>query len=343
MFPMKVISRLEELTPIYPLPIVTVGNFDGVHLGHQNLMRDLVAHAARIGGTPIVLTFHPHPLQVLAPNNAPLQIQTLEQKLAIIESLGIPLVVVIPFTMELAQMSARDFAVGLWERLCFREIYVGPNFAFGHRRQGSINLLKEIGEEKGFVADKIHQVQFRGNRVSSTVIRQALIAGQVGFARRLLARPYALKGIIVHGSGIGTKLQIPTANLQTANELIPRRGVYVALFTVDGCRHRGVTNIGFRPTVAEASVLSIETHLFDFNQDIYGKEATLELLMRLRDERRFSGRAELIERIRRDKENARRYFRWLDRAQPERQGAIRRQGNPQTPGKSESEPGIANG
>lgn len=312
---MKVINRLEDLAPEYPLPIVTIGNFDGVHLGHQNLMRDLVARAARIGGTPVVVTFYPHPLQMLAPNNAPLQIQTLDQKLAILESLGIPLVMVIPFNMKLAQTSARDFAVGLWERLQFKEIYVGPNFAFGHRRQGSINLLKEIGEEKGFVAGKIHQVQFRGNRVSSTTIRQALISGQVGLARRLLGRPYELKGIVIHGSGTGTRFSIPTANLKTPNELIPRRGVYVTIFRVEGRRYPSVTNIGFRPTVnteESAATLSIETHLLDFNQDVYGKETILKFLMRLRDERRFSGEAELVERIRKDKENARRYFRWLE-------------------------------
>ncbi len=312
---MRVIYRLEDLAPVYPSPVVTIGNFDGVHLGHQNLMWDLVSRAVRIGGTPVVVTFYPHPLQVLAPNNAPLQIQTLDQKLATIESLGIPLVVVIPFNMELAQTSARDFAEGLWERLRFKEIYVGPTFAFGHRRQGSINLLKEIGEEKGFMAGKIHQVQFRGNRVSSTNIRQALISGQVGLARRLLGRPFALKGVVVHGTGMGTRLQIPTANLQTPNELIPRRGVYVTTFLVDGNRHNSVTNIGFRPTVASeaAASLSIETHMLDFGQNVYGKEAVLEFLVRLRDERRFSGKEALVERIEKDKRNARRYFRWLER------------------------------
>ena len=312
---MKIIDRLEELAPVYASPVVTIGNFDGVHLGHQSLIRDLVTHAAKMGGTPVIVTFYPHPLQVLAPNNAPLQIQTLDQKLATIDSLGIPLAVVIPFNMELAQTIARDFAVGLWERLRFKEIYVGPTFAFGHRRQGSINLLKEIGEEKGFAAGKIHQVQFRGNRVSSTSIRQALISGQVGLARRLLARPFDLKGVIVHGTGMGTKLQIPTANLQTSNELIPRRGVYVTLFSVEGRRYRSVTNIGFRPTVntEETASLSIETHMLEFDRDVYGKDATLEFLVRLRDERRFSGKAALIERIQKDKENARRYFHWLER------------------------------
>ena len=312
---MKIIDRLEDLTPEYPAPVVTIGNFDGVHLGHQNLIRDLVARAAKIGGTPVVLTFHPHPLQVLAPNNAPLQIQTLDQKLAIIESLGVLLVVVIPFNMQLAQTSARDFAVKtLWERLHLKEIYVGPNFAFGHRRQGSFNLLKEIGEEKGFWAGKIHQVQFRGNRVSSTVIRQALLSGQVGLARRLLGRPFALQGAIVHGIGLGRKLQVPTANLETPNELIPRRGVYVTMLRVGGQRCRSVTNIGFRPTVSQeqGASLSIETHAIDFAQDVYGAQVNLEFLVRLRDERRFSNRQSLVEQIQKDMRDARRYFHWLE-------------------------------
>jgi riboflavin kinase / FMN adenylyltransferase len=314
---MKVIYRLEDLAPDYPAPVITIGNFDGVHLGHQNLIRDLAQRAAKIGGTPVVLTFNPHPLQVLAPNNAPLQIQTLNQKIAIMDPLGIPLVVVIPFDMQLAQMSARDFAVRiLWEKLHHKEIYVGPNFAFGHRRQGSFNLLKEIGEEKGFLTGKIHQVQFRGNRVSSTAIRQALISGQVGLARRLLARPYALEGTIVRGTGIGSKLQIPTANLQTSNELIPRRGVYVTLLHLEEQRYRGVTNIGFRPTINQEGIgsLSLETHLLDFKQDIYGKSVAIEFLMRLRDERRFPGEGALVSQIRKDIANAQRYFHWLERA-----------------------------
>lgn len=316
---MKVVHRPEDLSPEHPAPVVTIGNFDGVHLGHQNLIKDLVARAAAIGGTPVVFTFNPHPLQVLAPNNAPLQIQTLDQKLATIESLGIPLLVLIPFNMELAQLSARDFAERmLWDGLHPREIYVGPNFAFGNRRQGSFNLLKEIGEEKGFLAAKIHQVQFRGNRVSSTAVRQALISGQVGLARRLLARPFALSGTVVHGTGTGVRFNFPTANLETPNELVPRKGVYVTLLSVENRRYRSVTNIGFRPTVNknEGGALSVETHALDFSRDIYGREITLEFLIRLRDERRFSGEPELIRQIAADVERAGRYFQWLERASP---------------------------
>lgn len=313
---MRVIYRLDELAEEYPSPVVTIGNFDGVHLGHQALMQEIVERAARIGGTPTVVTFQPHPLQVLAPNNAPLQIQTLRQKIATIESFGIQLAIVVPFDMQLAQMEARDFAIGtVWGRLHPKEIYVGPNLAFGHRRLGSFNLLKEVAEEKGFWVGKAHQVHFRGNRVSSTAVRQALLSGQVGLARRLLNRPFELEGTVVRGTGMGSQFTIPTANLKTPNELIPRRGIYVTLIRVDGRERQSVTNIGVRPTITglEASELSIETHILDFDKDIYGKKVDLKFLFRLRDERKFSGIDELVEHIKKDRANCRRYLRHLDR------------------------------
>ncbi len=317
---MKVVYRLEDFQPSLSRPVATIGNFDGVHLGHEQLIRDLVKRAEAIQGTPAVVTFHPHPLQVLAPDNAPRQIQTLDQKLAVMEKLGIMFVAVIPFTREFARISARDFAVRIiWEKLGIQEIYVGPNFAFGHRREGSFNLLKEIGAERGFFVGRIHQVQFRGNRVSSTAVRQALLAGQAALARRLLGRPPSLEGEIVHGAAVGTGIRVPTANLRTPNELIPRNGVYVALLTVAGCRYRGVTNIGARPTVVpEGSVAgpSIETHLLDFQGDLYGRKATLELLLYLREERRFDNTQMLVNQIHKDIARARRYFQWFERAAP---------------------------
>jgi riboflavin kinase/FMN adenylyltransferase len=317
---MKVVSRREELPHGCPKPVATIGNFDGVHLGHQQLMRDLVARAAEIGGTPTIVTFHPHPLQVLAPDNAPRQIQTLAQKLATLESLGIKLAVVIPFDLNLAHTSAREFATGmLWERLRLEEIYVGPNFAFGHRREGSFNLLKEIGAEKGFTVGRIHQVQFRGSRVSSTAVRQALVSGQVALARRLLGRPFSLEGEIVHGTATGSVLRFPTANLRYENALIPRMGVYVTLLTVGGQRRQSVTNIGIRPTVTPTGSpvpTAVESHVLDFNQDIYGKRVTLEFLLRLREERRFSGLDALAAQIQRDVARARHYFARLKTAAP---------------------------
>ena len=309
---MKIISRLEDIKPEYTLPVVTMGNFDGVHRGHIKLIKNVAARAAEIGGTPMAITFHPHPLQMLAPNHAPLQIQTLSQKLSVIESLGIPLTVVIPYDEKFAVTSARDFAINVFcERLRISEIYVGPNFAFGYRRQGSINLLKEIGRDNGFIAEKIPQVEFRGTRVSSTAVRQALASGQVSLARRLMARPFALEGTVTRGVGLGSKLQIPTANLRADNELIPRRGVYITRLCVDGDSWAGVTNIGFRPTVdTEAgAVMSIETHALNFKRDIYGKRITVEFWSRVRDERRFASLDELVARIQKDKESALRYFK----------------------------------
>jgi riboflavin kinase/FMN adenylyltransferase len=198
-------------------------------------------------------------------------------------------------------------------------MHVGPNFAFGHRREGSFKLLKEIGEEKGFVVAKIHQVQFRGSRVSSTAVRQALLSGQVGLARRLLARPFALEGQIVHGTSTGAGIRVPTANLRTSNELIPRTGVYVSILTVDGRRHWSVTNVGVRPTVTSGldAPVTIETHLLDFDDDVYGRPVKLEFLLRLREERRFPGTDALVAQIRKDIARARRYFLWADRVSPE--------------------------
>ncbi len=317
---MKICNPFEDLPHGCPSPVATIGNFDGIHRGHQQLMRFLVERAAKIAGTPTIVTFNPHPLAVLAPNNAPRQIQTLRQKIATMEVLGIRLVIVIPFTMELARTSAREFATGmLWEKLSLSEIYVGPNFAFGHRREGSFNLLKEVGEEKGFIVGKVHQVQFRGARVSSTSIRQALIAGEVALARRLLGRPFELEGEIVHGNAVGGQMRIPTANLRAENELVPRNGVYVTMLTADGHRYRGVTNVGVRPTVSgESSVpeVTIESHLLNFSGDLYGKRVTLQFLMRLRDERRFPGKEALVSQIRKDVARARRYLDRVARCAP---------------------------
>jgi riboflavin kinase / FMN adenylyltransferase len=321
---MKVVYSLEDADAGLPHPVATIGNFDGLHLGHARLIWDLVQRAASVQGTPVVVTFHPHPLQVLAPENAPRQIQTLRQKLEVMEALGIQFVAVIPFTRDFARMSARDFAVDiLWKKLGIKEIYVGPNFAFGRRREGSFNLLKEIGAEKGFLVGRIHQVHFRGNRVSSTAVRQALIAGQVSLARRLLGRPPALEGEIIHGDAIGTGIGVPTANLRTVNELMPRYGVFATRMTVEGRRYQGVTNIGLRPTVASegsGSGPSIETHLLDYSGDLYGRKARLELLLFLREERRFADKRMLADQISKDIARARRYFRWYDRA-IERAGA----------------------
>ena len=316
---MKVVHGLDRLPHALPRPVLTIGNFDGVHLGHQSLMRTLVTRAAAVGGSSLVLTFDPHPLQVLAPDNAPRQIQTLSQKLAALEALGIDVVVVQPFTRELAHVGAREFVTDiLVERLRTQEIHVGASFAFGHRREGSFNLLKEMGEEFGFLVEKIHQVQFRGTRVSSTLVRQALISGQAGLARRLLGRPFALEGEIVHGAAVGASLKVPTANLLTRNELIPRTGVYVTFLNLAGRRRESVTNIGTRPTLTGQldGPLTVETHVLDFEKELYGARVCVEFLMRVREERRFESTEVLVSRIKKDVTTARRFFEWVRRVAP---------------------------
>ncbi len=315
---MIAVRGLEPLPESWSRPIVTIGNFDGVHLGHQSLLRALAARARDIGGAPVVLTFDRHPLQVLAPDNAPRQIQTLRQRLGALAELGIEGVVILPFTRELAHMSARDFVTRiLCERLHVREIHVGASFAFGYRREGSFNLLKEMGDVRGFQVEKIHQVQFRGNRVSSTMVRQALVTGQVALARRLLGRPFSLGGEVVHGSGIGAGILVPTANISLFNELSPRHGVYITVFRTNGKFYQSVTNIGTRPTVTGqiAGPVTIESHILDFDGDLYGAPVELDFLLRLREERRFASTDALASRIQRDIAAARRYFAWVGRVQ----------------------------
>jgi riboflavin kinase / FMN adenylyltransferase len=316
---MRVVHGLGGLPHGCPRPVVTIGNFDGLHRGHQQLMRDLVARAVQSGGTSTVLTFHPHPLQLLAPGNAPRQIQTLHQKLVVMESLGIELVVVLKFDQEFAGMSAACFVEQvLCEALHVHEVYVGPNFAFGNRREGGVTLLKEIGEARGFVVGKIHEIRFRGTRVSSTAVRRALIDGHVALARRLLGRPFELEGEVVQGSAVGAGIGVRTANLRTPNELIPRKGVYVSFLVTHAGRFPAVTNVGVRPTITgggETSPVSIETHVLDFQDDLYGRQVRLQFLTRLREERRFAGPEALLGQIRRDIGRARRYFAWLGRAE----------------------------
>ena len=315
---MKVLWGLEDLNHGFPAPVATIGNFDGMHLGHQKLVRELVARARQTSGTPTAITFEPHPLQVLAPHNAPRRIQTLDQKLALMKSFGIELVIVIPFTTEFARITAREFALKiLADGARVAEIHVGPNFAFGHRREGSFNLLREIGEERGFNVMKIAQVQYRGSRVSSTAVRQALLSGQVAAARRLLGRPYSIEGEVVHGNAAGARIGFPTANLKTSCELIPRNGVYVTLFRFDGVPRRSVSNIGVRPTVSSTpGPVEVETHILDFSGNLYGRKIELEFLIRLREEKKFPSLVALSGQIRRDVERSRRYLRRVEQIAP---------------------------
>ena len=304
---------------------VTIGNFDGVHLGHREILRRVVERARAQNLLATVVTFDPHPLRVLRPNDAPLLLLTLEQRLAEIERAGIDAVLVLRFDAELARLSAREFV----ERIVVgtlrtRAILVGENFRFGHRGAGDVTLLREFGREFGFAVECIDPVICRGEIVSSSAIRLAVCEGRLIDAGRLLGRPFSLGGEIVSGSGLGRKFVVPTLNLRTAQELMPRMGVYATEVLVGGRKFRAVTNVGMRPTFA-GKALSVESFLFDFDEEVTSGALEVGFFARLREEMKFAGPEALRERILLDVGRGRRFFRLLGRVKVGRESAARKQ------------------
>jgi riboflavin kinase/FMN adenylyltransferase len=289
--------------------VLTLGVFDGLHLGHQLIMRTVVERARETGAVPTVITFDPHPRAVLHPESAPPLLQTFDQKIEGFGVLGIEQTIIVHFTKEFANLSAEDFIRDVvMDRLHAREVYLGKGFAFGHNRTGNIELLRRLGNELGFVAGEVPEVKLRGQRVSSSKIRELLARGQVYLARRMLGRPYGVEGRVERGSERGHKLGFPTANLHPHNRVIPRNGVYVTGTLIDGQWRRSVTNIGLRPTFGDASEPSVETFVMNWDGDLYGDVIRVRFLYRLRDERRFSSVEELKTQITRDVTRAESYF-----------------------------------
>ena len=289
--------------------VLTLGVFDGLHLGHQAIVRQVVERALLANAAPTLVTFDPHPRQVLKPDTAPPLLQTFNQKMEGLKLLGIRQVVVLEFNADLASLSAEDFIQRfIVDGLQAREVYLGKGFAFGHERRGNIELLKELSRRLGFLADEVPEVQLRGHRISSTMIRRLLKAGRVNAARGMLGRAYGIEGVVTRGHGIGRQLLFPTANLEFQNRVLPADGVYITLALVDGVWHRSVTNIGKRPTFGGEIESKVETHLIDFDGDLYGKTIRVRALHRLRGEKRFNGVDELRAQIARDRDRAVRYF-----------------------------------
>jgi riboflavin kinase/FMN adenylyltransferase len=290
--------------------VLTLGVFDGLHLGHQAIMRRIVDEARTRGLPPTVVTFNPHPRSVLRPESPPELLQTFEQRLEGMKFLGIDQVVALEFTPELAAIPADEFVLRfLVDGLGAEAIMLGRGFAFGHRRSGNIELLRQLSSRRGFFADEVAEVSLRGVRISSTAVRGALADGRVNLARRMLGRPYGVEGIVVEGRRLGgPALSFPTANLVPHNRVLPAIGVYVTATLHQGQWHRGVTNVGRRPTVGDEEHVTVETHLLDFDEDIYGEKIRVRFLHRLRGERRFPGLDALKMQIARDVDRARRYF-----------------------------------
>src|SRR5215204_1823581 len=305
---MKIFHGIENANILRPT-VLTLGVFDGLHLGHQKIMRTVVDRARETGAHSTALTFDPHPRAVLHPESAPPLLQTLDQRLANFEVLGIEQTIVIPFTPEFASKPAEGFLHDIvHERLQAKEVYLGKGFAFGKDRGGNIDLLRKMSSELGFFADEVDEVRLRGNRISSSQIRKLLAAGQVNLARRMLGRPYGVEGVIIRGDRRGHTIGFPTANLKPHNRVVPIYGVYATATLVDGTWRRSITNIGVRPTFETSADPSIETYIFDFNGDLYGDVLRVRFLHHIRDERKFSGIDELKAQIEKDSSWALNYF-----------------------------------
>ena len=293
--------------------MLTFGVFDGLHLAHQMIMNRVVERSRATGLAPTVVTFDPHPRAVLHADSAPPLLQTFEQKMEGMERLGIEQAVVLHFGPELARVSARDFLHDtIFGKLDAREVFLGHGFAFGHNREGRFELLKQVAAELGRGAGEIPELLVRGNRVSSTMIRGLLGSGRANLARRMLGRPYGIEGRVIEGRKIArSQLNYATANLKPQNMVLPANGVYVTLSLIEGQWRRSITNIGYKPTFGGDSDLTVETHVLDFDGELYGEKIRVRFLHRLRGEQKFESVDALRAQIDKDRDRAIRYFKMI--------------------------------
>jgi riboflavin kinase/FMN adenylyltransferase len=304
--------------------VLAIGNFDGIHLGHQAIIRAAVERAAKTQDVATALTFDPSPRKVLRPESAPLRVSTSAQRMDWFGTVGLEAAVVLPFTLDLARLSPEEFVEQILVRgLHVRAVLVGENFHFGHQQAGNVALLRELGARHRFAVEIIPPVALDGEIVSSTAIRREIAAGNVTHAARLLGRPFVLSGEIVPGTGTGRRFTFPTLNLKPEQELLPARGVYVTRTLLEGetKSRRSVTNVGMRPTFNGAS-LSVETHLLDFSAEVTAKRMEVRFWKRLREEKKFTNPEELRAQIARDIASARRFFTRLRRFRSLRNASV---------------------
>jgi riboflavin kinase / FMN adenylyltransferase len=299
---MKIVYDASALQPA-PRPVcAAIGVFDGVHLGHQRVLAQILTDAAQHQGVSVVVTFDRHPNAVVRPDNVPPLIYPLDKKLDVIASLGVEAAYVIRFDKAFSQIPGEQFVRGLAHDFGqINSICVGDGFMFGARRSGNVALLRQLGGELGFALHALPDVELDGQSVSSTRIRDTVRAGDFTLAGRMLARPYALRGTVIQGQGLGRKLSFPTANLDITGLLTPPPGVYAADAQIAGARHRAAVNIGHRPTIHSADPqLHVEAHLLDFDGDLYGQALELVFLKKLREEKKFPTPAALRSQIAED-------------------------------------------
>jgi riboflavin kinase / FMN adenylyltransferase len=298
---MRIIRGLKEAEKAnLDRPVVTLGNFDGVHLGHQEIFRRAAAHARAQGGTSVAFTFEPHPLKVVAPQRSPKLLSTFHEKMERIREAGIDAVICARFTPEFAETTPEEFVRDILSGMLHTtDLFIGHDYAFGKGRKGDIPFLSAAGERYGFGVHVVEPVTVDGILVSSTNIRRLVTEGDVKTAAKLLGRPYSIEGMVVHGHSRGHALGYPTANIATPNELPPKEGVYAVRLTVAGKECSGAASIGTNPTFEDAAS-SFEVHIFEFDGNLYGKHIKIKFIERLRDGVKFSSADELSAQIKLD-------------------------------------------
>lgn len=303
---MQIITDLGKISNSLKNPVVTIGNFDGVHIGHQALFNQVIEKAESIDGTSVVITFEPHPIRVIKSNKHFPLITLYEQKVELISAAGVHTLICIPFTREFAATSARTFVKEiLCDQIGIKAIVVGQDYSFGRKREGDIFLLKEMAATHGFEVIISGWIELDGGRISSTEIRRLVTEGKVEEAKKLLGRHYQVRGTVIRGRDRGGRLLgFPTANLTLYDELCPKGGVYAVTVEYHGTTYEGVANIGYSPTFNNGE-FSVEVHILDFDQNIYDRPIRVNFIRRLRGEKKFSGPEALSAQISLDIEKAR--------------------------------------
>ena len=306
---MELIEDIDSITAPLPNAVVTIGNFDGVHIGHQALFQKVIEKARILDGKAVAITFEPHPVRVLKQNGLPPLITIYKQKIELIAQLGLDVLICIRFTPEFAALSPEAFVADLLvSRIGMKAIVVGEDYTFGKNREGNLTLLKAYAQQYDFEVITVGEIQTFNSiaqRISSTKIRDLVLAGDVDIARRLLGRNYQVRGVVVRGRNRGgQQLGFPTANIQMEDELCPKDGIYAVTVDCGGNSYPGVANIGYSPTFDDHQ-FTVEVHLMDFSGDLYGKHLRVNFVKRLRDEKRFGNPVELSAQIKKDVTEAR--------------------------------------
>lgn len=298
----------EEISPIQRYPVVAIGNFDGIHLGHQAILKKTIERARANHGTSVVLTFRPHPSQILAPEKPTLLLTPFEDKIRLMESFGIDMVLLVEFNKEFSHQTPAEFAQDLLhEKIGCKEVIVGEKFAFGKNRAGTVTDLSRFGQKLGFTVFVQQNLTLNGAIVSSSRIRALLQEGNIGVAAKMLSRPYTMSGEVVPSEGRGRKMGFPTANINLSGKLVPKEGIYAAraTFSDDPTLRNGIAYIGSKPTFTRQGAAQVEIHLFDFHKNIYGKKMEVSLLEWIRADEKFDSPEALIKQMQKDIKKAR--------------------------------------